>query len=313
MRPVVSCFAIVVLTSCLAAPAAEASSEKAANTSPAIMEAQADFNAGDYKAALQKISRGLSQGAPESAAGRYDLFMLRGECLLRLNSRELAIDAFRAAARTQEKDDGVAHKAAIANGTALLIQASRNLKYSVPGVDQPLDVVDPKLRKQALTLMFQQRFDAAKPKIDQAMQSDVLTPILDLLPKLRELFALEHAAKGEGVETEPMLRDLGQHARKLMTSELRRVNKHVDDVEENLASGAYFNGGYRGLGTKEEKELRETVDYLDKISKVAQQGRWAARRLGGAVEEWDSIIADCNDNVDHIQTLINMRGSRRGQ
>jgi hypothetical protein len=93
-----------------------------------------------------------------------------------------------------------------------------------------------------------------------------------------------------------------------MTTELRRVNKHVEDVEEGLASGTYY-GGYRGLGTNEEKDLRQSGEYVERISKVAQQGRAAARQLQGDVAAWESIIADCNEITDHIRTVVETRGN----
>src|SRR6478672_189018 len=115
----------VLLSACLVMLVATDFVRAAPPTAPTIAEAQADFDAGQYRPALQKVSKALTATNEKSPpAARYDLFMLRGECLLRVNERTLAIDAFRAAARTM-KNDGDLHKATAAGGTALLIEASR--------------------------------------------------------------------------------------------------------------------------------------------------------------------------------------------
>src|SRR5690349_9206335 len=57
--------------------------------------ARADFDKGDYKACLGKISKLLTTGAYKSdSPERYDLLMLRGECLLQLKQRPGAQAAF---------------------------------------------------------------------------------------------------------------------------------------------------------------------------------------------------------------------------
>jgi tetratricopeptide (TPR) repeat protein len=282
---------------------------------PTLADAQADFDAKQYKPALQKISKALTATDAKSAReARYDLFMLRGECLLRVNERTLAIDAFRSAARTM-KDDGDIHKAAAAGGTALLIEASRNLKYKStrpPGAE-PIDIVEPESRKQALSALFDERLAAAGPKVSKAVESEQLTPMLDLLPTMRELYVIEDAAKGDAPQTIPLLKSVGERARGLITAELSRVNRRLDDIEDGLTQDVYLSVRNiqgvreRGLSTAEQKELRDAHDYLGKIAKVAQQGRWIARRLGGAGEAWDAILADCSETRDAVESLAARR------
>src|SRR5688572_14868767 len=68
---------------------------------PTMEGAQGDFASGDYRSALQKISRLLT--GPTARPGtphRYELLLLRGECMLQLKEANFAADAFDAAARS---------------------------------------------------------------------------------------------------------------------------------------------------------------------------------------------------------------------
>ena len=70
---------------------------------PTLADANADFDAGKHSLALAKISRILGGSAAKpGSAQRYDLFMLRGECLIQRRSAPQAANAF--AAALQEVD-----------------------------------------------------------------------------------------------------------------------------------------------------------------------------------------------------------------
>jgi tetratricopeptide (TPR) repeat protein len=308
MRVITSLVVVVVILAFANPGRAAAPAAAPAST---FADAQADFDAKQYKSALQKISKALSTTNPKAAPeARYDLFVLRGECLLRMNERTLAIDAFRSAARTM-KDDGDVHKAATAAGTALLVEASRNLKYKSTGppAAEPIDVVEPEGRKQALSALFEERFAATEPKANKAIESKTLPPLLDLLPQMRDLYVIEVAAKGDAPQTIPLLKTLGGRGRELITDELARVNRRLDDIQDALTQEVYLGlrniqgVRERGLSSAEQKELQQTYDYLGKIAKVAQQGRWIARRLGEGGEGWETILADCSETRDAVESL----------
>jgi hypothetical protein len=302
--------ALVLVPAVRAAPGPK-SAPNPAGLPPTLAEAQADFDAKQYKVALQKISKALSAPTTKSSAeARYDLFALRAECLLRVNERALAIDAFRSAARAM-KDDADVHKAATATGTALLIEASRNLKYTNPrqAGAEPIDIVEPESRTKALNALFEARFDLIRPKVNKAIESKTLPPMLDLLPQMRDLYVIEVAAKGDAPQTIPLLKTLGGRARGLITDELQRVSRRLDDIQDGLTQEVYLDlrnikgVRERGLSTAEQNELQQTYDSLGKIAKVAQQGRWIARRLGDGGEAWDRIFADCSESRDTVESL----------
>jgi tetratricopeptide (TPR) repeat protein len=306
MRAIISLVLVIgVVMTAFAKP-----SSAAPPPAPTLADAKADFDAKQYKAALQKISKALSAANTKpSREARYDLFVLRGECLLRMNERTLAIDAFRSAARTM-KQDGDVQKAATAAGTALLVEASRNLKYTSPR--QPadaMDVVEPESRKKAMNALFEVRFDLIEPKVNKVIEGKTLPPMLDLLPQMRDLYVIEVAATGDAAKTIPLLKTLGGRGRELITDELTRVNRRLDDIQDGLTQEVYLDlrnikgVRERGLSTAEQKELQQTYDYLGKIAKVAEQGRWIARRLGEGGEGWETILANCSDTRDAVESL----------
>ena len=48
-------------------------------------------------------------------------------------------------------------------------------------------------------------------------------------------------------------------------------------------------------------------EYLTQTIKVAEEGRRINRRLGETGEVWDQIIADCEENRDEAQQLLDRR------
>src|SRR4051812_45009869 len=72
---------------------------------PTAEDARADFAAGQYQPCLQKISQILQDSTTVADADlRYDLLMLRGECLVQLRYIDLARDAFGLAASASRRD-----------------------------------------------------------------------------------------------------------------------------------------------------------------------------------------------------------------
>src|SRR4051794_14531765 len=85
-------------------PAAAATPQAKPQQALTFAAAQADFDKGDYKGCLGKISKLLTTGAYKSdSPERYDLLMLRGESLLRLKQKQPAQAAFEAAMKMMRK------------------------------------------------------------------------------------------------------------------------------------------------------------------------------------------------------------------
>jgi hypothetical protein len=149
----------------------------------------------------------------------------------------------------------------------------------------------------------------AAPKIDKAVDSKTLNPTMQLLPTLRELYTLEDAATGSADKTVPLIKSVGEHARELINTELAKLSRRLNNLQELASEPVGINDTItvRGIVGDERTELQNMIDYLAQIEKVAQQGRWINRRLGGTGEDWDHIIADCNAASDDAQQLLQPR------
>jgi hypothetical protein len=177
---------------------------------PSVADAQADFAAGQYRDALQKISVLLAgKSAPPGSQERFDLLMLRGECMLRLKQSSLAADAFDAAARAR-RQQGDVKRLAEAKATAVLLSASRGLKFQPRGGGggggaEAIDVVAPEARRQAMAALLDERLAELTPRAAAAVEGTSLTPMMELLPAFADAYALELTATGDATRVTPML------------------------------------------------------------------------------------------------------------
>jgi hypothetical protein len=263
----------------------------------ATNDAHADFEAGDYAGCLRKISALLSSKSlkPDSPE-RYDLLMLRGECMLRLKQRQPAAQAFQAAASGM-KARGDLPRVAAATALATLVKASPDLTYRPKG--QPdragIDVVEPASRRDAMEALFQDLKQKLAPDLDDAVQAKSLLPTNDLLPGAWELYTVEFAAQGNAASTETKLEELGGHARALIGDELSGLTTRLEQLRDLASEPTWVSQtiSYRGLHTDEREELHRMADQLMKIQRTAENARRISRLLGRTGENWDTLLADC--------------------
>lgn len=289
---------------------------------PSIGEAQADFASGDYAGCLRKISsllgtRQVKPGSPE----RYDLLVLRGECMLRLKQRAAAQEAFGAAAMVMKNRQDLPRVAA-AKGMSVLVKESPGLTYK-PGrksndqgasspADAAIDIVNPDSRKVAFQALYQDKAAELAPVIAKAMQDKSLVPINSLLPDAWELYTADFCAKGDAARTEDTLVALGAHARTLMGDELNGLIARREELR-HLATEPTVSGignqsiSYRGLNSHERKELADMADQLMKIQRTAEDARRISRALGSTGENWDGLLADCAVARDVAQQAYDRR------
>src|SRR5688500_5916020 len=143
--------------SLLAAVLLAAVTPAAAQSAPQGFEdAQGDYASGDYAACLRKVAARLNSNAVKrDSPERYDLLMLRGECLLRLKQRAPAAEAFEKASAVT-KGRGDLPRTANATALAALVRASPDLKYTpkTRSGGSAIDVADPETRKEAMAALF---------------------------------------------------------------------------------------------------------------------------------------------------------------
>jgi hypothetical protein len=269
-----------------------------------LPEAQAKFDAGEYRDALRLISQALSasQQQPEQ---RYSLLMLRGETMLRLGERSSAIDAFRAAAEAKAGPK----QTAIARATSALVRRSQNNKYrpmSAGASAEPIDILDPTSRTKAFAALYADTQASNQPKVQQAMNATTLPPIVEVIQPLLDQGAMEYLATGSAPQTRQTLTELGDHARGLMNSELQRVSHRIDQLRDTAGSitGDQWGFGQRGLQIPEQRELQDLVTYVRQIQTTAQHARARARELDFDGSAWEPIISDAADLADRGEAVL---------
>jgi hypothetical protein len=276
--------------------------------------AHADFDKGDYKDCLGKISKLLTTGAYKSdSPERYDLLMLRGESLLRLKQRPAAQAAFESATKMMRKQEDV-QRAAAATALAVLVKASPTLAYQPKkGGGASVDIIEPASRQKAMGLLMADLRDQVRPEFTKAINDDSLKPTDKLLRPAWDLYSVEMAATGDAALTSEKLTELGAHARKLIGGELARLNRRLDQLED-LASEetwgggvGYADGGVRGLRTEERNELQQLAKDLVQTEETIHNGRRIAKLLGRTGESWDALLADCSVARDSAQRAYDRR------
>jgi hypothetical protein len=266
----------------------------------AVRDAQQKFDAGQYPDALKVIAQALSKGTPTGESPeRYQLLMLRGECLIRTGQRAPAAAAFDAA----NKSAPDVPSAALARANALLVRASPQNKYTPKDTaNPPIDITSPDPRKIAFAFFREDQARIVQPKVDKALAGTTLPPMIEVLPSLLDVAYLEYAARGNAEQTKASLMALGARARELMKGELKRVRHEIDVLEE--VSNTYDGSGRRGFYSNERTSLQASHDYVVQIEQAARQARRRVMDLGFDGAVWEPIIADAADLADLAQALL---------
>jgi hypothetical protein len=289
------------------------SSAGAQPASPAA--AQADFAAGNYRACLQKISQVLGgKLAPGGSKDRYDLLMLRGECMLNLKNPSLAAEAFDAASRVTFAKEDIKPTAA-AQAVAILVERSSQLIYKPTGKPdaQGIDIVKPDDRKKAMAALLDELLPAAKAEADAATKSRDVAVMRKALAPIADAYVVELTTSGDAKQSTPLFKQVGSHARTFIAGEVERLQNRAEELNV-LATEPKVTGSesaspteHRGLTADERKELEKAAEQLEALRLASQDGRRISRRLGSTGENWDPIIADCGDARDRIRQALAIR------
>jgi hypothetical protein len=236
--------------------------------------------------------------------------MLKGECQLQLKDRLGSVSTFKSAAKAA---DGV-KQLADACANAVIIERSSGGTYTPSFAigESPIDVLPHESRKKAMARLQQELWAKNKPDLDRALRADTLPPIERVFTAIADAYCLELATTGDAKETGPAMRELGDRAFRLMNDEAVRAAREVDQLNQlaNSAQG-YGNLGWgvsqRGLMPAERNQLRDTGSYLTKMQARAREYRYAAGRLGGDRQKWDTLLAAITDALAEAETLANQQ------
>jgi hypothetical protein len=276
---------------------------------------RAELAAGNPRAALQTIARRLRE--PRLAPSqRYALLMLRGDALVRLRQRSGALDAFRSALRSADAADADPPLVLDARAMVELFGSTNGWAYrSASG--ETFDLIESASRRSAVRAMFEDRLLAARSRVEAAKRAPTLGPMIDLLPELGALLALEHAGTGGTERSVPLLRGLGEHALDLIGRELQRLGERVDELEDLANEPVFFDRyavpGRRGLHSNERRELVELIAYVERIVQSCEDGRRVNRQTGGTGEAWDDMILAAGRTQSWARSVLATQDVRIGR
>jgi len=280
-------------------------------TMPSMMDLKQMHDSGNYRGCLQQIARVMQLSA--SAGGGYDkyeLLMLRGDCLLHLDDSVTAIAAYNAAAKSP-----VPSQANEAIATVLLIKKSNHdLIFSASGgLTGGLSIIERDNRLKAIGQLFSREFSALTPRIKEALAANTLIPIIKLQPQLEEAYALETTATGKDEQLEPLLKEIGEHSCELMSRELQGMLERSGQIR-TLADKQYDTGmitvwgtsvvDRRGLNSKERQELRDMIDYARRIGDAAVNSQKTSVQLGADGKNWDPVLRLGEKVVREAQNVL---------
>jgi hypothetical protein len=289
-------------------PGAIALADEGRLATPAELRQMRD--AGQYRICLQQIGRVRRSRNVDKEYDRYDLLLLKGDCLLHLDDPATAQLAYAAAARSP-----VAQQAREGRATVLLLQRRTKMTYqSRGGGAEGISLAGKESRARALRALLQDELRASDAEIRRAAAADNLVPIRDVLPKLADFYAVERTAIGGDAQLRPILETIGQRARALIDRELdlreptiaaveRRANQRVDVP---AAPGGWWWGGSvrRGLHTDDRRELRDLIDYLRRVEETARLGQQLATSFDSDATVWDPLITRALSAVRHAQDVL---------
>ena len=278
-----------------------------AQSAPPMDEIRAAAASGDYRAALDKVNKALLPSSQEQAV-RYELLMLKGECQLQLKDRIGASSAFKSAAKAAQN----ASELAAAKANALIVDRSTSGKFTPrfgTGAE-PIDIMLIDSRKQAMLALQAELWSQNKSQVESALRADKLPPIEQIFPRVADMFFLELFAKGDAPETGKLMKDLGDHAFKLLQTEVSRCSRRVDYLTQ-LANSAVESRGWdsikRGLHSPERDEVKAMLPLLNKIRERATEYRGIASRVGGNEGRWNALVADAVAALSDAESLYNDR------
>ena len=274
-----------------------------------VDDVRADYDKGDYRAALQKTNKLFASSLQEPLpSDKYQLLMLRGECQLQLKDRLGAATSFKSAAKCA----GDLDQLAAAKASALVIERSSMGKFTprAGSAKDAIDILPLESRRQAMAALQTELFSKSKADIDAALKATTLPPIEKVFVPLSNMFFLETAAKGNAGDTDKLMRELGQHTYQLMQTEVTRYSRIIEQLNQTAnssASGDDWGGVRRGLLSTERNDLKEGAAYLVKLRDRATEYRGIAAKLGGNEQKWDSLVLEINDTLADAEALYNDR------
>lgn len=285
-----------------------------------------------YAPALQRITAALAlKGPAAKSVDRYQLFMLKGECLLQTKATRLALDAYAAAIKEAASD----HDRSLAEADETLVKESKGFAYTPKtssataappasaNVPRPrpaaIDILNLESRKKAFAALLADELAANDAKVKAAKASKALPPIAQLFGPLSRMEGIELASLsdsgGEAVKVKAVRAELIDAAKKIVAEALRGMSKRLGEIDKSANTFVEFYQESidafarpvmtkmykkKGLTDPQTQELTETSATCDKLAPALTE---LAKGLGAAdktFEPFSEEAARIRKEVDRV-------------
>jgi hypothetical protein len=296
---------VLILMGVLSVPL-QASAQVNAGRLATPQELRQFHDAGQYLFCVQQIARVLRADSAGKHYDRYDLLLLRGDCLLHLEDPGSALLAYSAASASP-----VAKQARQARAMAFLLRGSTGMTYQTRGDhdhQEKFNLASEQDRTKALRALLKDEQRANQSNFDRAEHADNLVPVQEVLPTLADLYAVERTVTGDDLQMRPILEAIAERAIALIDRELEIREETVASLDRRAAAlvDGWRGGGYarRGLNTYERRDLRELIEYLQRIEETTRRGRDLAGYFDGDAKTWEPLITRAAKVVSRAQDVL---------
>jgi len=167
-------------------------------------------------------------------------------------------------------------------------------------------------RKKAMDALFAAEKRRAEPAIARAQSARTIEPILAVVPKLKDLTALELAATGDDKQTFPAFTGVGTRARDLISTALPPLDAQISTIEHRanepvtgvVAGGWWVNAGRRGLDTPDRTAMEQLLESANQTAAITAQGLMIATSLKGNVGDWRQLTDAANQVATHARNVL---------
>ena len=261
------------------------------------------FRDGQYQRVVREAVKVLDlYGEAAKLYDRHEVIVLKAESHLRLAQQDLAADGFDDAAAVAASPE--AHDIDFA--TARLIRQSKRARYvprtgSLAGAE--IDILEPDSRKKALIALFDDERAEAQSALDRAAESQRIAPLFDAVDRAAQLRQLERAARGDADESDKLLKSLSKRSRAMLSGEIKRVEKRVDQIGKSANKRKKFGSAYRkqGLAAPDPAELRELIKTCGQVCDAAVR---MADSVSNDKDDFEAIKRDSAAAARHAQEVL---------
>jgi hypothetical protein len=307
------CWRCVLVMAVAMLPIRRASAQSAAI--PTTDDLRAVYDAGQYHACLQEISRLLFlKGAPAEGVDRAKLLLLRGHCLVKLKDRRTALKAL-ADAEKQARVAFDPETALRARAAILILDNCRGLTY-MPAGAEPIDVTSEDGWKAAAGSIYDAMWQDSRADLRAAATAQEMAPIFKVVPTLTDLVALGHVSDRDPGELSPLGRKIGGRAREVILRVLAeqdhataRIEANADVVLSTTVGPIWGKKRWgwpirRGLATPDRDALTKIIDIANQAFDMAVQAREVAFLLGGDMDRWQAVVDQAVRTRDYAQYVL---------